>query len=56
MSQRKGKKAADPPGFEPGSEAPEAPILSRLYYESSLTFQHDLDVHILGDLDAHELP
>jgi hypothetical protein len=24
----------DPPGFEPGSEAPEASILSRLYYES----------------------
>lgn len=26
----------DPPGFEPGSEAPEASILSRLYYESIL--------------------
>lgn len=25
----------DPPGFEPGSEAPEASILSRLYYESN---------------------
>lgn len=24
----------DPPGFEPGPEAPEASILSRLYYES----------------------
>ncbi len=30
------KKAADPPGFEPGSEAPEASILSRLYYESKV--------------------
>ena len=29
-----GKIIADPPGFEPGSEAPEASILSRLYYES----------------------
>jgi hypothetical protein len=28
------KKLTDPPGFEPGSEAPEASILSRLYYES----------------------
>ncbi len=26
---------ADSPGFEPGTEAPEAPVLSRLYYESS---------------------
>ncbi len=24
---------AGPPGFEPGSEAPEAPMLSKLYYE-----------------------
>jgi hypothetical protein len=30
------KREADPPGFEPGSEAPEASILSRLYYESIL--------------------
>lgn len=28
------KKVADPPGFEPGPEAPEASILSWLYYES----------------------
>ena len=28
-------KLTDPPGFEPGSEAPEASILSRLYYEST---------------------
>jgi hypothetical protein len=28
------KRITDPPGFEPGSEAPEASILSRLYYES----------------------
>ena len=27
---------ADPPGFEPGSKAPEAPMLSRLYYGSKL--------------------
>ena|GEM_PF-5093846 len=26
---------ADSPGFEPGTEAPEASVLSRLYYESS---------------------
>lgn len=26
-------KGAGPPGFEPGLEAPEAPVLSRLYYE-----------------------
>lgn len=25
---------ADPPGFEPESEAPEASMLSKLYYES----------------------
>ena len=25
---------ADPPGFEPGPEAPEAPIISKLYYGS----------------------
>ena len=25
---------ADPPGFEPGSEAPETPIISRLYHGS----------------------
>ena len=29
------KKITDPPGFEPGPEAPEASILSRLYYEST---------------------
>jgi hypothetical protein len=29
------KKIADPPGFEPGPEAPEASILSWLYYEST---------------------
>lgn len=28
-----GKIEAGPPGFEPGSEAPEAPMLSKLYYE-----------------------
>ena len=27
-------KLADPPGFEPESEAPEASMLSKLYYES----------------------
>jgi hypothetical protein len=32
------KKLTDPPGFEPGSEAPEASILSRLYYESNRVF------------------
>ena len=26
---------ADPPGFEPESEAPETPIISRLYHGSS---------------------
>ena len=26
---------ADLPGFEPGSRAPEAPMLSRLYYRSN---------------------
>lgn len=26
---------ADPPGFEPGSRAPEAPMLSKLYYRSN---------------------
>ena len=26
---------ADPPGFEPGSEAPETPIISRLYHGSN---------------------
>lgn len=31
------KKCTDPPGFEPGSEAPEASILSRLYYESIMS-------------------
>ena len=25
-------KVAGPPGFEPGSGAPEAPMLSKLYY------------------------
>ena len=29
------RNETDPPGFEPGSEAPEASILSRLYYEST---------------------
>ena len=34
--KRKTKKVvADSPGFEPGTEAPEASVLSRLYYESS---------------------
>jgi hypothetical protein len=32
------KKLTDPPGFEPGSEAPEASILSRLYYESIIRY------------------
>ena len=27
---------AGPPGFEPGSEAPEAPMLSKLYYEPNV--------------------
>lgn len=27
---------ADPPGFEPGSEAPEASVISKLHYESVL--------------------
>ncbi len=31
-------KSTDPPGFEPGPEAPEASILSRLYYESMLLY------------------
>jgi hypothetical protein len=31
------KEITDPPGFEPGPEAPEASILSRLYYESMLS-------------------
>ncbi len=29
-------KKTGPPGFEPGLEAPEAPVLSRLYYEPFL--------------------
>lgn len=28
-----GHARVGPPGFEPGSEAPEAPMLSKLYYE-----------------------
>lgn len=37
MAEGKNKKrvVADSPGFEPGTEAPEASVLSRLYYESS---------------------
>ncbi len=35
-TNRKEKRVvADSPGFEPGTEAPEASVLSRLYYESS---------------------
>lgn len=34
LQQVKQKEVADPPGFEPGPEAPEASILSWLYYES----------------------
>lgn len=30
---------ADPSGFEPESEAPEAPMLSKLYYESLWNFE-----------------
>jgi hypothetical protein len=39
------KLITDPPGFEPGPEAPEASILSRLYYESMLSFSRVQELH-----------
>lgn len=39
------KMITDPPGFEPGPEAPEASILSRLYYESTLHFRMVQELH-----------
>lgn len=33
--EKQKRVVADSPGFEPGTEAPEASVLSRLYYESS---------------------
>jgi hypothetical protein len=38
------KIVTDPPGFEPGSEAPEASILSRLYYESILAVHYSAQI------------
>lgn len=43
------KIAADPPGFEPGSEAPEASILSRLYYESKIIGAYRYGLYPGGD-------
>lgn len=41
----------DPPGFEPGPEAPEASILSRLYYESNSLYLKMLE-YIGGGLPS----
>lgn len=47
---RKLKKVTDPPGFEPGPEAPEASILSRLYYESTSPESRGMNI---GDIRVY---